>query len=310
MNGSEENKLTPSNSQFQGIKVGNIRKILIDKIRFTGDFNLGYIDKILMYDDPNLDFNHDEDFTRFWGFYESSNGERVNFEFNQPKATATKSRNTWVEWNPNKFPTDELQPLQDVLFKFMNNTHITRVDLAFDINRDLSNYRIYKNTPLKQRIFYGQRSEIETMYIGSPVSDNHIKIYNKKLQLETEENTYIDLEHLWRFEITLKSKKIYDLHNSLNKVNFYLPNYEMVENIQEKAMLYFLEDHPNHWHTLSKNTRTKYRKLQRETQDFVISDILREKLVNESDLLVNKINNFLEMFNNAKKISLKPTKLK
>lgn len=80
---------------MQGIKVGNIRKILIDKIRFTGDFNLGYINKILMYDDPNLDFNHDEDFTRFWGFYESSNGERVNFEFNQPKATATKSRNTW-----------------------------------------------------------------------------------------------------------------------------------------------------------------------------------------------------------------------
>ena len=84
----------------------------------------------------------------------------------------------------------------------------------------------------------------------------------------------------------------------------------MVENIQEKAMLYFLEEHPNHWHTLSKNTRTKYRKLQRETQDFVITDTLRNKLIEESERLVDEMNNFLEMFNNAKKISLKPTKLK
>lgn len=310
MNGSEENKLTPSNSQL-GHTIGVIiDKISIDKIRFTGDFNIGYVDKIMLYHDPNLDFHHNEDFTRFWGYYESSNGERVYFDYNQLKATATKSRNTWVEFNPNKFPTDDLKPLIDVLFKFMNNTHLTRIDLAFDIQADLSNYKVFKNVGIQQRIFLGRKSEVETMYIGSPTSDNHIKIYNKKLQLEKEENIYIDLEDLWRFEITLKSKKIYDLRNALRNIDLYLPNYELSDSLQEKAMLYFLEEHPNHWQDLHQNTRTKYRKIIKETQDFVITDTLRNKLIEESERLVDEMNNFLEMFNNAKKISLKPTKLK
>lgn len=257
MDGSEESKLTPSNSQLQGTIDVTIDKISIDKIRFTGDFNIGYIDKIMLYHDPNLDFHHNEDFTRFWGFYEAGNGERVYYDFNQLKATATKSRNTWIEWNPNKFPEDELKPLIDTLFQFMNNTHLTRIDLAFDIQSDLSNYRVFKSSPMKQRIFLGRKQEIETIYIGSPLSDNHIKIYNKKLQLEKEEHTYLDLEHLWRFEITLKSKKIYDLVSSLDKVDLYLPNYEMIESVQEKAMLYFLDNHPNHWQDLHKNTRSK-----------------------------------------------------
>ena len=306
MDGSEENKLTPSNSQLRPLKDVIIDKITIDKIRFTGDFNIGYIDKILLYSDPNLNFQHDEGFNRFWGYYEGSNGERVNFEFNQPKATATKSRNTWVEWNPNKFKNDDLGVLIDVLFKFMNNTHLTRIDLAFDIQTDLSNYRVFKHNAMQQRIFLNRKSQIETMYIGSPNSNNHVKIYNKKLQLGKEENTYIDLEHLWRFEITLKSKKIYDFRNALNNVDLYLPNYEMVESIPEKAMLYFLDNHPNHWADLHENTRTKYRKLLKETQDFVITEVLRERLLEESERLVNEMNSFLILFNNAKKISLKP----
>lgn len=306
MNGDEKNKLTPSNSQLRPLKDVIIDKISIDKIRFTGDFNIGYVDKILLYDDPNLNFSHDEDFNRFWGYYEAGNGERVNFEFNQPKATATKSRNTWVEWNPNKFPKDDLNVLIEVLFRFMNNTHLTRIDLAFDIQEDLSNYRVFKNVAMQQRIFLNRKSQLETMYIGSPNSSNHVKIYNKKLQLQKEENTYLDLEHLWRFEITLKSKKIYDFRKALNNIDLYLPNYEMVESIPEKAMLYFLDNHPNHWDDLHENTRTKYRKLLKETQDFVITEVLRERLLEESERLVNEMNSFLILFNNAKKISLKP----
>ena len=84
----------------------------------------------------------------------------------------------------------------------------------------------------------------------------------------------------------------------------------MVESIPEKAMLFFLDNHPNHWDDLHENTKTKYRKLLKETQDFIITEILRTRLIKESERLVNEMNSFLEMFNNAKKISLKPTKLK
>ena len=32
----------------------------------------------------------------------------------------------------------------------------------------------------------------------------------------------------------------------------------MVESIPEKAMLFFLDNHPNHWDDLHENTKTKY----------------------------------------------------
>ena len=311
MNDSDKKQLTPSNSQLHLSKGKEIVKnTSLDKLRVTGDFGIGHVDKLVLCKDKNLHFNHSDDFDTFRGYYQASNGEKVHFEYNNARAIATKSSNTWIEFNPNKFPLNELKTLESVLFQFMNDCKMTRADVAFDILVNLSNYKVYKRTPLVQRFFYGRKSEIETIYLGSPVSDNHIKIYNKKLELLKNENIEIEDDDLWRLEITLKSKKIYDLKNALKNFELYLPYFQTIEKPRDRAMLYYLNEFENEWQYLSDKARAKYRKMLRETQSFYLTNHLRDVLADESQRLVNEMNNFLEMFNNAKKISLKPTKLK
>ena len=311
MNGSEENKLTPSNSQLHLSKWEKlVKNTSIDKLRVTGDFPIGQVGELVSCKDKNLHFNLSDDWDTFRGYYQATNGEKVHFEYNSPRAIATKSSNTWIEFNPNKFPLNELETLRLVLFQFMNDCKMTRADIAFDILANLSNYKVYKRTPLVQRFFYGRKSEIETIYLGSPVSDNHIKIYNKKLELLKNENIEIEDDDLWRLEITLKSKKIYDLKTALKNFELYLPYFQTIEKPRDRAMLYYLNEYENEWQNLSDKARAKYRRMIRETQSFYLTNYLRDVLNHESERLVSEMNNFLEMFNNAKKISLKPTKLK
>lgn len=314
MNGSEKNekkKLTPSNSQLHLSNWENIvKKTSIDKLRVTGDFPIGQVAELVTCKDKNLYFSYSDDFDTFRGYYQAENGEKVHFEYNQPRAIATRSSNTWIEFNPNKFPSNELKTLETVLFQFMNDCKMTRADIAFDILADLSNFKVYKRTPLVQRIFYGRKSEIETIYLGSPLSDNHIKIYNKKLELFKNEDIEIEDDYLWRLEITLKSRKIYDLKSALKNFELYLPYFQLIEKPRDRAMLFYLNEHDNEWQNLSDKARAKYRKMIRETQSFYLTNHLRDVLSDESQRLVNEMNNFLNLFNNAKKISLKPSKLK
>lgn len=301
-----ENLADCSNSLLDYPLSTEIDKTLIDKIRVTGDFNVGFIDEMMLLKDANLDFSHSEDFTYFRGFYQASNNERVHFEYNFIRAESLDIRNTWIEWNPAKFPDADLEVLKEVLFQYMNNVHLTRIDLAFDVHDDLSNYQIFKGRPIEHRSFYSNDSKLETRYIGSPNSTRHIKVYNKKLQLEKIENIYIEAVELWRFEITLKNRAINEFVHSLDSIELYLPNYEKLNSVQESAMLFYLLSDDNNWSKLNPKTRTKYRKIIKDTQDFNLTDQLRQRLDDEENEIVYRLNHYLGLFNTSNKVTVRP----
>lgn len=291
-----------SNSRLSSPTIPNIHRISIDKLRIMADFNIGFVGDLATIKHKNLVFNHNEDFSKFWGYYINADREKINFGYDENKARATKSRNLWVEFNPNKFQDFEL--IQKYLLQYANNASPTRLDLAFDIETDLSNYKIHETTPVSERLYLGRTKKLETRYLGSPMSDLQVRIYNKKLELFKNDRIEIEQDELWRFEIQLKAEKIYDLANSLDKLLFYLPNYEMFDSVQEKAMAYYLINEPNAISQIDPKTKTKYRKLIKETQDFFLSEIMRKELKEQSTDLVDELNGYLNMFNNAKKITL------
>lgn len=293
---------TPSNSRYTPTYHVEIDKISIDKIRVVGDFNPVYLDDLMAFKSQNLHLDVREDKQQFRGFYESVDGERINFEFNQSRAYAMKSSNIWIEWNPNKFKDEYLIEIIDALFQFTNNAHLTRADLAFDIQEDLSSYQIYNNTAIAERIYFGRTGAIETRYIGSPNSDRQIRIYNKKLQLLTKEKIKIPQDVLWRLEVVLKSDKIYDIENALENINLYRPDYSMFDDIKTRAMFYFLDNHKHEWDNIDSRTKTKYRKLIRDTQEFNLTEVLKKNLTEEKEGLISNMNGYLQLFNTSKKI--------
>lgn len=278
-----------------------VHDIVIDKIRFLGDFNIRLVNDLLALKDPNLDVNFSDDLSRFNGFYQATNGERIYFDYSYPRAQATKSRNTWIEFNPAKFPVDEMGVLTDVLFSYMNNVHCTRLDLAFDVEEDLSSYQVYQSTAVVRREFFNRNNQLETRYLGSPNSDSYIKIYDKKAEQLTK-HIQIEQPVLWRFEITLKTEKIYYLINALDNIDLYLPNYENLDTVQEKAMMFYLQSDLNNWSKIDKRTKTKYRKYIREHSDFKVTEILRKNLKKQEKRLITEVNDFLILFNTQKKL--------
>lgn len=291
-----------SNSRLSPPYAPTIHKISIDKLRIMCDFNIGFIGDLVSTKDRNLVFEHNEDFSVFYGHYIDEDMNKLAFGYDKYKAISTKSRNLWIEFNPNKFQDFEL--LEKILFQYCNNASATRLDLAFDIETDLSNYKVHEETPVSERLFLGRTKRLETRYLGSPNSDLQIRIYNKKLELWEKGRIEIDQELLWRFEIQLKTKKIHDLKKSLDNVLFYLPDYEQVETVQQKAMLFYLNENPNAWSEIDPKTKTRYRKMIKETQDFFISEIMKKELYLQTDRLIYELNNYLDMFNSSKKITL------
>ena len=75
MNGSEENKLTPSNSQLHLLKWQElVKNTSIDKLRVTGDFPIGQVGELVSCKDKNLHFNLSDDWDTFRGYYQATNG--------------------------------------------------------------------------------------------------------------------------------------------------------------------------------------------------------------------------------------------
>lgn len=297
----QNEKITdPSNSRLSPPFNPIIHKISIDKLRIMTDFNLGFIGELSTTLDKNLVFNHNEDFSKFWGHYINSDMEKINFGFDEHKAKATKSRNLWIEFNPNKFQDFEL--IEKLLLQYCNNASPTRIDLAFDVETDLSMYKVHEETPVSERLYLGRTKKVETRYLGSPNSDLQVRIYNKKLELWQKQRIDIPEEILWRFEIMLKKDNIYNLENALDNILFYLPNYEQLEKTQEKAMLYYLLNVPSAWDEIDPKTKTRYRKIIKETQDFFLSELMKKELKEQANDLIDELNEYLNMFNSAKKI--------
>ena len=211
--------------------------------------------------------------------------EKVYIEYDKVKADTWDRRNMRVEFNPNKLTHEEMLWLKQNIIDYMEDDGFTRLDLAFDFEDDLSDYYAMTDKSVKKTIFYGRNGKPETKYFGVRDSDKFIRIYNKKQERKDNADIEVVSEHLWRVEIELKRDMVDYWNDCFNDLHILKPAWTTLEKINEQAMVYTLLHEESMWGKLSKNTKTKFKKLIREISPIDLTELMKSTLkANEKQL--------------------------
>lgn len=169
-----------------------------------------------------------------------------------------KVRPIRIEFNPNKCDKDSLFEV----LKRLKYPELTRTDLAFDFEEELSEYLIIDGLSRKSNIWRSGSGKLETFYIGAPSSDLRIRIYNKALEQNMKDAVW------WRIEAQLRKgvlDKTYNrfgiIPNPFDGLTIQKEVMNEIKDIKKRAMAYYLMHEPNALGELSHPTRYKYKKL-------------------------------------------------
>lgn len=215
--------------------------------------------------------------------------EKIYIEYDKVKADSWDRRNMRVEFNPNKLSNDEIFWLKQNIINYMEDIGFTRLDLAFDFESDLNDYYALSDKAVKKTIFYGRNGKPETKYFGVRDSDRFIRIYNKKQERKDNADIEINSEHLWRVEIELKRNMVDYWDDCFNDLHILKPNIKVIENMQERAMLYLLIHEEDEWGNLERRTKNKYRKILKDTSQIDLTDLMKNTLRENKKQLQNQI---------------------
>lgn len=209
----------------------------------------------------------------------------VYFEYDELMGKAFKKGNFRIEYNPRKMPVELQREMISSLKPMLHDIHYTRLDLAFDCDIDLGKYTHEHQTPLKRAEYYGVGGELESIYFGARASNIYTRTYNKKQQLLDIEKVEIEEPVLWRYELEIKNRGTIDA-----MINFDFPVFERVRFIQydtstlkgnDRLIVQALVDHPPLMNEITKNSRTKYRKMIRGLSGNDITPIFAAALKKE-----------------------------
>ena len=215
--------------------------------------------------------------------------EKVYIEYDKVKADTWDRRNMRVEFNPNKLTHEEMLWLKQNIIDYMEDDGFTRLDLAFDFEDDLSDYYAMTDKAVKKTIFYGRNGKPETKYFGVRDSDRFIRIYNKKQERKDNADVEVMSEHLWRVEVELKRDMVNYWNDCFNDLHILKPAWTTLEKINEQAMVYTLLHEESMWGKLSKNTKTKFKKLIREISPIDLTELMKSTLKENEKQLQKQI---------------------
>lgn len=164
-----------------------------------------------------------------------------------------------IDFNPNNITLDGRKIL-NFLLSFASDIHYSRLDLALDLyNYNINDYNIIDIGNRKSAYFYDRVGRLETMYSGSMKSNKYIRIYNKAVEQKIKNLDW------WRFEIQLRDvyidKYLTEISDFFKDILVYKYNSIDKYTVEENAMLEFLLHDTSRFTLLSKNSRTKYRKI-------------------------------------------------
>lgn len=202
----------------------------------------------------------------------------VHVEYDKFKGQSFNRRNMRVDFNPATISEPEKKMIWEVFVSKMTNRAFSRVDIAFDTDKDLTNYYLESQQSMKEIHHYGLNSKIETRYFGSRKSDRYIRIYNKKQQLKEVKQIEIDSPHQWRIEFELKRSWTVKWEDCLDGFRIIQPDWTTIEKLNDRAMVYMLLNEKSEWGKLHKNTKTKYRKLIKELKTPDLISEMQESL--------------------------------
>lgn len=175
--------------------------------------------------------------------------------------TSGKIKQLRYEFNPNNKSYNRLHMR---ILQLMKNVHLTRCDIAFDVyDVDMSTWRWIDSAGRKSNVWYGEKGDVETWYIGGRSSDMTIRIYNKAKEQGDRDKIW------WRVEIQMRSKVaegFYKYKVTVNPFEYVSPvvdeGYPELD-IKRRAMVKYLIDNPSRFSELSVNTRGEYKRLIR-----------------------------------------------
>ncbi|KAA9175255.1 hypothetical protein F6X86_14685 [Enterococcus durans] len=208
----------------------------------------------------------------------------VYFEYDKTRADSWGINNFFLEFNPSKLSQDRQYQLKTKILYAVSDLKANRYDLAVEFDFSLADVW-HEVKGQKVAKYYGVNGELETWYIGTSGSDMLVRIYNKNKQLEDTD----DLENRregdwWRYEVQYNRwrliEKIFDNGFSFDR-QIKIPDYSSVSPM-DKIVLNSMNSTPDLFSSLSKNTKTSYRKKMRELPALLdvrsmINSALKEK---------------------------------
>lgn len=275
-----------------------IKDIKIDKLTVVGHLNneLAYALQNAV-DEPHVRIiglpttGYIEGQFFFYGY-----DEPVYYKYDDVNSNSMGRRNFRMEFNPSKITPEQSQWLKSKIIYVLDDIGITRLDLAFDCDFDLTLYSFEFKYALKSSENKGRTGKIETMYFGSRTSDVYYRIYDKKLELKEQQDTVIEDPILWRYEVELKNadniEKLLDdklpIFDDKRIIQYDVDSLPVTDNLMITGLL----AKPQLMDKLSKNTRTKYRKIMKSLGGNDVTPLFIEKLNEKKPELIGEINSW------------------
>ncbi|MDT2371330.1 hypothetical protein P6Z85_14565 [Enterococcus faecium] len=226
------------------------------------------------------------------GQYFPDRKQKLYLEYDPANAEKMRKRNFRVECNPNLLAMDQLHFLFDTILPKLTKPAISRLDLAFDFERNLNEFRFDKAVTGGK--FWDKAGKTQTVYFGAPSSDCRIRIYDKKAERlakgsEEDKADYSAYDVLWRLEFELTGsgyieKAVRQNFRVLQDTKIVKRNYEMELDVPlsplEKIMIKALDNEKDLFAELAPASKAKYRKMADKVVEVDLTDNLRELLRN------------------------------
>ncbi|UTH14967.1 replication initiation factor domain-containing protein [Macrococcus equipercicus] len=219
--------------------------------------------------------------------------DKVYVEHDRFKADAWDRRNFRIEFNPNNLTADEMSWLKKNILVALENVGFTRLDLAFDFEKDLSDFFIMSDKALKKTVFYGCDGKAETKYFGVRDSDRFVRIYNKKQERKDNADIEMELEDFWRFEIEIKRTMVDGWKNCFDDMHILKPDWKTVEKISDRGILFLLLNDESEWGKLERHQKYKFKKLVKEISPVDLTDLMKLSLREQENKLQKQIDFWL-----------------
>ena len=233
---------------------------------------------------------------------EYPNGDTENIAYYAENAFQAGS---WrLDFNPNKLSDEEKLEMKRAI-DLLTDVHFTRLDLAFDVfNNELGmKYRIYRPNVSQREygVYTAQWTKaVETIYYGSNSSEQQIRQYNKLVEQTKKKMPLPDgVEHWMRLELQLRGRKPAEWVERAKGMldDFRLPNYDRIQNKNDRMALFALEKGLLDWSDFSdKNKKARLRKLQKEQYDDTLARELFDLLIAHQERLRGELTSYLAEF--------------
>lgn len=242
-------------------------KVSLDNITITAEIRHSSFNNFKKLVSNHIAIITQKAMTDMFQAYTKSGGQVIlHLEYDKLKGQARNARPFRMEFNPNKLRTVDTEILNTII-PYLEDISITRADLAFDFfNLDCSEFILEKKgRPTATKEWRDKNGKLETKYLGASRSEKQIRLYDKKVEQltngnEDERQNAQQYEHWWRLEFQLRSRSVENIFEVIDTIIF-KPFYFESLGIETQLYLLALTRDKGIWNKVSKNTRSKYKKI-------------------------------------------------